>query len=189
MEPGPAASAIIQSLLVSNFCCVAIACLFLLRRSLLLNVADKIVGLNVTHVGVGHPHVVFFQESRCNRVLLFEQLVRVLNDLRQPLAAAGVDYAHQIWPDLVSMSDGMARDTIPSEQIFASIEVFKRASINRASLLSRVIVLEIIEKIANHPGLKTRIVQGGTAYPLADCLIADQEMGNMAICIHRRSGI
>src|SRR4029077_4684906 len=107
------------------------------------------------------------------RVLLFEQLVRVLNDLRQPLAAADVDYAQQIWPHFVSMSDGMARDTIPSEQIFASIEVFERASVTGTHLLGRVIVPEIIEEITNHPGLKTGIVQGGTTYPLADCLIAD----------------
>src|SRR5712671_638049 len=162
----------IQFLLVCNFCCVAIACLFLLRRSLLLNVSDDIASIHVTHVDVGHPHVVFFQERRCNRVLFFEQLVGVLNDLRQPLPAADVDYAQQIWPDFVSMSDGMARDTIPSEQILAFIEVLHRASVSRTHLLGRVIVLEIIEKITNHPGLKTGIIQGGTTYPLADCLIA-----------------
>src|SRR6476646_4625081 len=176
-------------LLGCDFCCVAIAWLFLLCRGLLLNVANDIASIHVTHVDVGHPHVVFFQERCCNRVLFFEQLVGVLNDLRQPLPAADVDYTQQIWPDLVSMSDGMARDTISSEQIFALIEVFQRASVSRTSLLSRVIVLEIIEKIANHPGLKTGIVQGGTAHPLADCLITDQEMGNMAICIHGRGGI
>src|SRR5262249_1425081 len=99
--------------------------------------------------------------------------IGVLNDLRQPLPAADVDYAQQIRPDLVSMSDGMARDTIPSEQIFAFIAVFERASVSRTRLLGRVIVLEIIEEITNHPGLKTGIVQGGTAYPLADCIIAD----------------
>src|SRR5947209_20078124 len=87
------------------------------------------------------------------------------------------------------MSDGMARDTIPSEQIFASIEVFERASVSRTHLLGGIIVLEIIEKITNHPGLKTGIVQGGTTYPLANCLIADQQMGNMAICVNGRVGI
>src|SRR5947209_3016506 len=161
-----------SSLLVYNFCCVTIACLLLLSRGLLLNVADDIAGIQVTHVDVGHPHVVFFQERRCRRVLFFEQLVGVLNDLRQPLPAADVDYAHQIWPDLVSMADGMARDTIPSEQIFAFIEVLHRASVSRTHLLGGIIVLEIIEKITNHPGLKTGIVQGGTTYPLANCLIA-----------------
>src|ERR1051326_620512 len=87
------------------------------------------------------------------------------------------------------MADGMARDTIPSEQIFASIEVFERASVTGTCLLGRVIVLEIIEKITNHPGLKTGIVQGRTTHPLADCLIADQEMRNMAICVNVRGGI
>src|ERR1051326_8934659 len=100
---------------VCSLCCVAMACLFLLRCGLLLNVAEDITGIHVTHVDIGHPHVVFLQERRCNRVLFFEQLVGMLNDLRQPLPAAGVDYAQQIWPDLVSMSDAMAGDTVPSE--------------------------------------------------------------------------
>src|SRR5437899_6019043 len=179
----------IQSLLVCIFCCVANACLFLLRHGLLLNVADDIASIQVTHVDVGHSHVVFFQERGCNRVFFFEQLVGVLNDLRQPLPAADVDYAQQIWPDLVSMSDGMAGDTIPSEQIFALIEVLERASISGTHLLGRFIVLEIIKKITNHPSLKTWIVQGGTTYPLADCIIAYQEMRNMAICVNGRVGI
>src|SRR5579859_7267806 len=151
---------------------------------MLLNVADDIAGIYVTYVDVGHAHVVFLQERRCNRVVFFEQPVRVLNDLRQPLPAADVVYAQQIWPDLVSMSDGMARDTIPPEQIFALVEVLQRASVSRTSLLSRVVVFEIIKEIADHPGLKTGVIKRGTADPLADCVIADQEMGNMAICIH-----
>src|ERR1051326_8398877 len=176
-------------LLAGYFGCVTIACLFLLRRGLLLNVSDDKAGIHITHVDVGHPHVVFFQERRCNRVLFFQQLVGVPNDLCQPLPAADADYAQQIWPDLVSMSDGMARDTIPSEQILTLIEVFKRTSVSRTRLLGRIIVREIIEKIANHPGLESGVVQGGTAYPLADCIIADQEMGNMAVCVNGRVGI
>src|SRR6185437_14599356 len=160
-----------------------------LRRGLLLNVADDIAGIHVTNVGVGHSNLVFFQERRCNRVLLFKQLVGALNDLRQPLLAADMVYAQQVWPDLVSMSNGMARDTISSEQIFAFIEVFERASVSGTHLLGRIIVLEIVQKLTNHSGLKTGIVQGGTTYPLADRIIADQEMGNMAICVDGRVGI
>ena len=160
-----------------------------MRRGLLLNVADDIASIQVTHVGVGHPHFVFFQERRCNRVLFCEHLVGMLNDLRQPLPAADVDNTQQIWPDLVSMPDGMARDTIPAEQIFACVEVLERASVRGTRLLGRVIVLEIIQKLTNHPGLKTGVVQGGAAYPLTDCIITDQEMGNMAIRVNSRSGI
>ena len=178
------------SLLIFKFYCAATACLFLLRRGLLLNIADDVAGIHVTHIDVGHPHVVFFQEGGCNRVVFFEQLIGMLNDLRQPLLAADVIYAQQIGPDLVSMSDGMARDTIPSEQIFTLVEILERASISGTRLLGRIIVLEIfIEKVPNHPGLKTGIVQGGTAYPLADCIITNQEMGNMAICVDGRGGI
>src|SRR5215472_12816293 len=83
------------------------------------------------------------------------------------------------------MSDGVAGDAISAEQILPFIEILQRATVGNSLLLRRLGVLKIIEKVSDHPGLERWIIERGTADPLTDGLVADEQMGNVSVGVDR----
>src|SRR5215471_17210332 len=67
--------AAMRFLLVCNFCCIAVACLLVMRGRLRLDVADDVAGVHVTHIDIRHANAVSLVQRCGDRVLFFQQLI------------------------------------------------------------------------------------------------------------------
>ena len=136
---------------------VAVACLglFFASYGLRFHVADKVIPLRVADAQVGHAEVlVFFQESRADRILPVQKLFRVLDHSDEPVVIARPSHAHQIGPDLVAVADSVAGEAIASKEVLATIEIFERPTVGRALRFGRIQMPVIVQKVTDHARLE-----------------------------------
>ena len=100
-------------------------------------------------------------------------MLRVLDLAHQPVAIAGVRYAHQVWTDLVALAYGVTGSAFLREQVLTGIKMNSRR-LRVLFPLCGLDVPEAVQEIANHLGEKAWIVQRGVAHPLAQRLISQQ---------------